>query len=233
MSGIYMIINKINGKKYIGLSNNMKRRKYEHFAPHRANSKMHISKAITKYGRDKFEFITLENCTVDKLAEREQYWIKLYKPEYNSTEGGDGNTNPVSDEVKKILSLRGKEQWARMTKDEKQNVITNNLTGPTIGVPRSKKTKEKLRKANLGKKQSRETILKRKKSTKEYRKKFPQTNKNHKKPVYIVETKQVFSSVKECAKWLKVHPSNVSNVLRGRQKTTRGYKIKYYVECRD
>lgn len=46
--GIYMITNKINNKKYIGQSINIKRRKSEHFSK---KCDMVISKSIFKYGK--------------------------------------------------------------------------------------------------------------------------------------------------------------------------------------
>jgi hypothetical protein len=40
-------------------------------------------------------------------------------------------------------------------------------------------------------------------------------------------TKVNFSSVKDCAKWLKVHPVSVSRVLTGMRKKIKGYKVEY------
>lgn len=51
--GIYMIENKINGKKYIGKSVRIETRFLEH---KRAKTDMAISKAIREYGVDNFEF---------------------------------------------------------------------------------------------------------------------------------------------------------------------------------
>lgn len=51
--GIYMITNKLDGKKYIGKSVRLHTRWNEH---KRATSNTAISKAIRKYGVDNFEF---------------------------------------------------------------------------------------------------------------------------------------------------------------------------------
>ena len=48
--GIYKITNKKNGKMYIGQSNNIKRRFYEHCR----NNEILIDKAIQKYGKEEF-----------------------------------------------------------------------------------------------------------------------------------------------------------------------------------
>lgn len=56
-----------------------------------------MQKAWNKYGEDAFEFKIIEFCEVNKLNEREQYWIDYYKCNhskyrqgYNATDGGEG-----------------------------------------------------------------------------------------------------------------------------------------------
>lgn len=98
--GIYKITNLINGHTYIGMSRDCLLRKSDHF-----NKAMHsqrrddlakpLYKAIRKYGKENFSFEVIEECSVDRLAEREIYWIKHYntylkREHYNLTPGGDG-----------------------------------------------------------------------------------------------------------------------------------------------
>lgn len=48
---------------------------------------------MNKYGIDKFHISLVEECTIENLNEREQYWINQYdsyKNGYNATLGGDG-----------------------------------------------------------------------------------------------------------------------------------------------
>ena len=78
-----MLICRANGKRYIGKSNNIKRRLNEHrlgksFAPV-------ICKAIAKYGWDEFDKVVLEFCPVEELDEKEIDYIAKLKPEYNSS----------------------------------------------------------------------------------------------------------------------------------------------------
>lgn len=92
MTGIYKITNTINGKCYIGKAVNVEVRLRQHKTGYHSN--IHLQSSIKKYGIDKFKFELLEECTRDKLSERERYWIKYYNSfgsgGYNLTEGGDG-----------------------------------------------------------------------------------------------------------------------------------------------
>lgn len=93
-SGVYMIVFP-NNKKYIGISNNMRRRMNEHNIDFRNN--LPIEHAIQKYGKIT-DFILLEEIDVNDrelMRQREKYWIAKYhsndrKFGYNVSEGGDG-----------------------------------------------------------------------------------------------------------------------------------------------
>ena len=89
MTGIYMIKNLINGKRYIVKSKNIKRRWYEH----KSCSSMQYSDLkhdIKKFGIEKFKLEILEKCPEDRLDEREKFYISMLKPEYNIALGGQG-----------------------------------------------------------------------------------------------------------------------------------------------
>lgn len=101
---IYCFTNKINGKKYIGItSRSLKERKNQHIreAYERDNYKTYNSpfkRAIRKYGIENFEEVVLEdNLTKEQAIEKEIYYIKEYKTYYkylnsngyNATIGGD------------------------------------------------------------------------------------------------------------------------------------------------
>lgn len=95
LSGIYKITFP-NGKCYIGLSNNIRKRIWKH---NHDDYKLHrvVGNAINYYG-EITEFEVLEEISPsnrDLMNEREKYWIAYYKSNdkkygYNVTEGGDG-----------------------------------------------------------------------------------------------------------------------------------------------
>lgn len=90
MIGIYKITNKLNGKSYIGQSIDIKKRWEQHIKNSGSNKNpMYID--FKKYGTDNFLFEIIEECSKEKLDEKEIYWIKYfntYYKGYNLTTGG-------------------------------------------------------------------------------------------------------------------------------------------------
>lgn len=88
-AGIYMWVNNISGKRYIGSSINLKRRIVEYFNKNRLSSKkgytMKINRAILKYGYNNFSLIIFEFCqkNLSILHKLEKSYIDKYSPEYN------------------------------------------------------------------------------------------------------------------------------------------------------
>lgn len=84
-SGIYMWTNKLNGKKYVGSSLDLRRRLLEYYNVNRMlNEKsMPINVALLKYGYTNFSLTILEICDKDSLMSREKYFFEVYSPEYN------------------------------------------------------------------------------------------------------------------------------------------------------
>lgn len=73
--GIYKIENVLNHKIYIGQSVHIEKRWQEHCRP---STMSVIGTAIKKYGKENFSFQILEECDVEKLDERENYYIDFY-----------------------------------------------------------------------------------------------------------------------------------------------------------
>ena len=102
MVGIYKFTNKINGKIYIGQSNNIEKRKQNHvqssYNKNAGDYNTFFHQAIRKYGIENFDFevlVTLDenDYTRKQLDELEIYYIAKYdsyKRGYNATPGGSG-----------------------------------------------------------------------------------------------------------------------------------------------
>ncbi|MBQ2870433.1 GIY-YIG nuclease family protein [bacterium] len=108
---VYCHINKINGKRYIGITKrSLKERCGTNGVDYKKSTRFY--NAIQKYGWDNFDHIILEeNLTRKQASEREQYYINLYNTMndrygYNITSGGDDNfiRNPLTEEQKQLVS---------------------------------------------------------------------------------------------------------------------------------
>jgi group I intron endonuclease len=84
-SGIYEILNTVNGKRYIGSSINFKMRWKEHRnnLARGSHANRHLQAAWNKYGGAAFKFNRLLICTIEELIQFEQRCIDGYNPEYN------------------------------------------------------------------------------------------------------------------------------------------------------
>ena len=85
MSGIYKWTNLINDNFYIGSSINLSKRFLKYFNTNMlTKNNMLINRAILKYGHIKFTLEILEYCSPKDIIEREQYYLDLLKPKYNT-----------------------------------------------------------------------------------------------------------------------------------------------------
>jgi hypothetical protein len=99
---IYRVLNKVNGKSYIGLTTlTLGDRKQKHWTNSKnpnKNNKQALYLAIQKYGWDNFEWQELCSAlTKEDLIELEKQFIQeydSYKNGYNNTLGGEGVNNP-------------------------------------------------------------------------------------------------------------------------------------------
>jgi len=74
-----------NNKKYIGSSSNLRARFYQHFNVKYLIScnNMYFCRSLLIHGYSNFCLEIIEYCGIKDLAERENYYINLLKPEYN------------------------------------------------------------------------------------------------------------------------------------------------------
>lgn len=107
---VYMIVNKINNKYYIGISSTSFYRRYSVGLEKHHNS--HLRRAIEKYGVENFDIILLEKEVEneEQLIKLEIGYIKKYqtvnpKYGYNKSYGGDGQLGvKFTEETKRKIS---------------------------------------------------------------------------------------------------------------------------------
>ena len=154
---IYCIENKLNNKKYVGITKGcmLSRFKVHKRIAKYKETKQHLHKAMVQDGID--NFIVYEIDTADskeQLFEKEKYWIQKLDTKnsgYNETDGGEGTWGwRPSPEKQKVLNEKQREFWKnnpqfRELMSEQAKERWNNLTEEE-----KKKRSEKTSIANIG-----------------------------------------------------------------------------------
>lgn len=111
---VYKISNDIDGKFYIGSTNNLIKRYYTHINHIRTNKNtcVKLIRAVNKHGEDNFKFEIVCECPTDKILETEQEYIDILKPHYNIAKIAGSNLGiKRTEEVKHKKSVSQKENW--------------------------------------------------------------------------------------------------------------------------
>ena len=118
MGYIYVVSNKVNPKRYVGLTErSIDQRWNEHLrdAYKKKSDGSYLKdyalyRAIRKYGREYFWIEQLEECPSDKLDEREIFWINYldtFYNGYNETKGG--RLSPLQEDYSRLkFTFNGK-----------------------------------------------------------------------------------------------------------------------------
>jgi len=147
-TGIYQIVNLVNGKRYIGSAVNLEQRKISHFNTlvMKIHKNKHFQYAYNKYGKEKFNFEIILYCSKENLLFYEQKVIDSYnlkKELYNISPTAGSNLGvKFTQEHKNKISLSNK---GKKRSEECIEKMSNSLKGRTISPESVKKTADKLR----------------------------------------------------------------------------------------
>lgn len=266
--GVYQIRNIINNNIYIGSSISIKKRFSAHKNDLRKNQhyNSHLQRAWNKYGEENFEFNIIENSIYpEERLQRENYYIRVCKPEYNNIKVNDEGCPFYSDESKnkirnnrigkrhseeskiKIGNASRGRKWTEESKQKYKetrklrNYKHSDDVLKLIGIKnkgrvRSPEELQKQRDSHLGKKMSKESILKmietrkrnNKPRTEEHRKHLSEALKGRKRPygtyfikvynnrkVIDINTNEIFDSIKDAAIKNNMTSYNLRNRLVG------------------
>ena len=130
-SGVYCLINKINGNAYVGSSINLASRMRNYlnttFLKSKQNINMPIVKALLKYNQESFTLLILEYVEPNCLTKRETYYITHVMPYYNVLKQGYSSLGyKHTEETKELLSQLAKN---RTHSEETKALIARALTG--------------------------------------------------------------------------------------------------------
>lgn len=232
---IYMHINKINDKKYIGITKTDVSKRWGNNGSGYRDAKQSIFyRAIQKYGWDNFEHIILyKNLTQNEACNIEVQLIKKYKTQdrnlgYNIQPGGQlGNSGIIfSEEHRKKLSEAHK---GKVLTEEHKKKISIGCKGHSP-CTHSEETKIKLSQINSGKTLSDETKSKIS-DTLTGIKRSPETLKKRKDnnpmniSVYCPELDMCFQTISDAAKYTGAQRSNIKQCLKGERHTAGKHAV--------
>ena len=173
-SGIYSIDNIVNGKSYIGSSNDIRYRWNRHLKllHNNCHNNHHLQKSYNKYGEKNFSFQILEEVPQNKLKTIEQQYLDVIRVipfwYYNINYDAD-RINYTSEVLKKMSDVK---KGKHIGKDN-----------PFYGKKHSKETKQKIREIRKNQKPLSNEARKKlsiagQNITDETRKKMSDSNKN-------------------------------------------------------
>lgn len=84
--GVYLLLNKNTNQCYVGSSKDIYRRFYQH----RYNKDRMTTKLYNDMKNNEFDFVVLTECSVNEIKQKEQYFIDLLKPYYNTNYASRG-----------------------------------------------------------------------------------------------------------------------------------------------
>lgn len=188
-SGVYQIVNLLNGKRYVGSAVWLHRRWKDHIKRlrrgHHRNA--HLQNAFDRYGETAFLFSILEMVEIQSLTRREQYYLDTLQPEYN------------------ILPIAGSNLGYRHTAKTLRR-MSKALKGRVC----SEETKQKISRAHMGQHDSAETRLK--KSIARRGKRNPNYGKEPSR-----ETRRKLSEAQKGRCWSEEHRCKLSEAQKGRR----------------
>ena len=247
--GVYQWSNLLTGDSYIGSSVDLSNRLAQYY------SKKYLEKtllkgnsiicaSLLKYGYSNFSLQILEYCTPDKVIEREQYYIDLYKPSYNilpiagSTLGFKHSLGTLDKLRNHGLSLKNLEHLKNLNsyiqkdpiwKSNNKEALKRLHSDPLVRAKRIESLKKLSENLEL------------KKNNSEALKILHAKLKGRARPegagipaiqieLYDLETqtKTIYPSISETAKAIGISPRSITRYFSG--DTTKPYRGKYFMK---
>lgn len=227
MTGIYGIRNKQNGKWYVGQAVDIEKRWREHKKQSKqyANAGLKLQRAFAKHGHAGFEWIVLEECSPDKLDEREAYWIAQkgsFENGYNMTLGGGGRRGyTLSPETRAKIgeANRGPNNWlyGKSLPEETREKISASNKGKRTGQKASDETRNKQSASHKGRK-----------FTDDHRAAISAAAINKKtKPVRCIDTGKEYPGMHEAERQTGISATCICRCCKGQKQHAGGMRWEY------
>lgn len=143
---VYKLTCTINGKIYIGASQDPRNRLYQHRSDARRGVVRPLYHAMRKHGVDNFKMeVIYEAATEQEMFEAEIQLIKEHDSQhrlvgYNVCAGGEGASHPTSDTTKRTLSEIATTTWASKSEEEMEAF---RIKMQSVGADISEETRQK------------------------------------------------------------------------------------------
>ncbi len=212
-AGVYEIVNKNNGKRYIGSSQNIRNRFYQHKSM-LINGNHHciyLQRAWDKYGKDSFIMRPLVYCDKDMTLYYEQIMLNKFHPEYNIANCAEASARGA----KRSLETRKKISEIQKGKKRSIEAIKKSAMGH-IGLTHSDETKESISKSIKEWHKTENGKIAKQKAIEAKNKKIICLNNNI-----------TYSSIKDASKDLGINRSKISLVAKGKRNHTGGFRFIY------
>lgn len=218
---VYKHTNKTNGKVYIGITHNYKRR----WSVNNYKSCYHFYYALLKYGWDGFEHEFIEtNLTQEEASEKEIYYIKLYdstNPQkgYNISQGGSAPMwgRKHTEQAKQQMSEHNGKYWKN--KHLTQEMIDKISKTKMGSIPWNKDISHTEETKNKISKKAKTRL-----AIKENNPMFGKLGKDNPNSeiIYCIELQQEFIGIREAARKLGLNFPNIIRSLKSNGKYSGG-----------
>ena len=251
---MYSHTNKINGKKYIGITCQKPEQRFRNGNGYKSSP--HFNAAINKYGWDSFEHeILYDNLDVDEAKEREIELIEKYQTRdqrfgYNITPGGEGYSGednpwfgkhhteetkikfsemrkgkPKSEEHKRKISMA--EKGRVFSEETKRKMRENHYDNSGINSPRyGKKLSQEQIDLLVATSKTPEAIAK----MKAHKVWYSGGENPNAKAVRCIETNKIYPTIREAAKDTGSNEGKISDVCHGRRNHTNNLHFEFVKE---
>jgi group I intron endonuclease len=227
---VYMHTNKVNGKKYIGITGREVQERWKNGSGYKSGL---FKQAIKKYGWDNFDHeIISSGLSLQEAKDMEIKYIKYYNSfsrgcGYNLTIGGDGIVNyKHTEESKKKISIASKNMSLETRRAaRRKQIITEehkkHISESRVGIKFSKEHLSNLSKSHMGK----PCYWDGKKRPESTRKKIGEMLS---KKVICTNTGVVYSSITEASKETGFCIASIHRWCNGVNSKITNLKFEYY-----
>ena len=144
--GIYKITNLRNNKVYIGQTTNFHQRKLDHFKVTSIYQRpIELHKEIQK-DKDNFSMVIVEECAIDQLDEKEEYWTNVYARShemYNKVSGVPSQDKTLRKKKSRQFIEMNEKNWKNPEYRKMKSIQSSELQKKRLKDPKYLKEKSK------------------------------------------------------------------------------------------